>query len=40
MSISKINGNQNLLIKEQNYSLGELLVGVEGYKIEGRHLKI
>ena len=35
MSISKINGNQNLLIKEQNYSLGELLVGIEGYKIEG-----
>jgi hypothetical protein len=24
-----------LLIKDINYSLGELLVGVEGYKIEG-----
>jgi len=35
LSICKINGDQNLLIKEQNYSLGELLVGVEGYKIEG-----
>lgn len=35
LQISELKGDKNMLIKKVEYSLGEFLTGIEGYKLDG-----
>lgn len=35
LQIAEVKGDENILVKEINYSLGEFLTGISGYKMDG-----